>query len=363
MKLDQRIYHQSGLIAWQRCPRRIWLQLVKRVPTESKVMLASTLGTAAHAGVERVFAGPANSMDLWSAMIDAFEDRVQRDLEAGLEHDPDAIEGAIARLEHEYLPLVDRCAQDPRLSRVMPVATEHKFSIPDGRGRTYGGTIDFVGRASSYVAGFAVHMGEPVDLDSGDVVVIDWKFAREIDAGFNSLALNMQLAIYCMALPSKKPPRAFLARMRDYDRPRAPVDSEGNRIPKNIESVSEDYLREIGDFEGWEGTVEDWAKDPHKVDVADKSRKRFKGVKKRRKRVNPEFEAACDRNKGPVFYEAVIDWRTVKASIVGTVREIERAFADGSEESFPARGHITGGCMFCPVRKSCVFIEEQNIDN
>lgn len=347
-------YHQSGLVVWQRCPRRFWFQHVADVePDYAATGYAAPLGVAGHAGCQVVLQDPdAPRQRVLDAMLAAFEDDLARGQERGRTYDPEQVQRALERLETEHLDMVLRLGLDPRVRAIEWTHTELAFEWSDVHGRAFVGTVDAIGRAREYVAGFGVDGRDPVDLLPGEWVLVDWKFGRELDLTRVAMSLNLQLAYYALGVARLFPGRRFrpfLGVMRDLASSQRPTDDAGQVIPKAIEELNPAYLQA---FTGDKPVTDELRK------AAERSRRRFrtekgKPIPKRIRTPNPAWEAAAQGPKGPVFHEARLAWEVVRPTIVQTIHEIEIAGRQGEENAYPARGPVTGACRFCPFHRQC----------
>ncbi|HBP23610.1 MAG TPA: hypothetical protein DEA08_38260 [Planctomycetes bacterium] len=347
-------HHQSGLVLWQRCPRQYWFQQVaKLLPDYATTGYAGPLGVAGHVGCQVVLRDHAASRArVLDAMLEAFEAELAKGQEQGRTYDPDQTGRALERLEQEHLELVLRLAQDRRVHAIEWAHTELPFEWQDQHGRVFRGTVDALGRATDYVEGFSVFGREPLDLEPGDWVIVDWKFGRELELSRVGLSLNVQLAFYSVAASKRFPGRRFracLGVLRELASSQRPTDADGQPIPKTLEELNPAYVEAFAG--GQPITNELRAR-------AEKSRRRFRrdnaNVPKRIKRTNPVWEAARDAPKGPLFHEARIAWDVVAPTLRQTIHEIEIARRDGGEGAFPARGPVTGACRLCPYHRQCV---------
>ena len=352
--LRQRSYHQSVLADWQRCPRQVWFSDVLGLAGDPlSAGFAAPLGTAGHAGVRQVLADPAASADaVLATMLAAFDAALARGQEQGRVYGPDQVGGAMAKLETEYLDLVLRLGADERVRKVRWTHLEHKFAWFDDHGRRHAGRIDGVGVARERIPSFGRRDGEPADVEAGEWLLVDWKFGRTLDLTPLALSLNQQLAFYAFAAARIFPGhqlRAFVGALRDLGPNLRPTSADGSTIPKTLEELNPAYVEAFADGR----PIDDELRDE-----AERSLRRFKDAQgnplpKRLRRANPLWEERAAEPRGPLFHEARIAWSVVRPAIRQTIREIERAMADGGEEAFPARGPATQACPTCPFRARC----------
>lgn len=353
--VELKAWHQSSVTTYLRCPRRFELRFVQGLRPDHTVRhFGAELGTADHAGVEHILrratAGEEpERQEVLDVVLQAFEDAVARSQERGALHDESALQGALERLEGERLDRLMLLATDPRIHAVEWRGVEWQFELREARhGRVWRGTLDAWGKARQDLEQFGVLGREPVSLREGDVLVCDWKTGELPPFGRVERIQSVQLGIYAMALAQEfrrrgewwnlgARRRTFLASLRDLDRPKAPKDQEGNRIPKNLpRSINPAWLKATG-------LTEEQAKGSKK---RPKDRDGNPIPKWIEGGPNPAYEAACGKPRGPVFHEALVDYPSVLRTIRHAVRGVELGV-------FPASGAATGQCPTCPYARVC----------
>lgn len=337
-------WHQSGVALLLRCPRRFWFRhVLRRKPDDYLTGYAAQLGTADHQAIELVLrraneGEEPSRAELLDAAVAGFQEAVERSADRGETPDPEGVDRALERLEGERLDRLQVLAADPRIHAVEWRGIEEQFSFVDGHGRRWQGTIDAWGVAHTRCTEFGAEGRDPVDLEPGDAVCVDWKTGDPQPFGYVERALCVQLGIYGMALARKLRYRwrTFLAYTQDLDRPKAPTDEEGRRIPKNLPKAINPAFAEAAGLSPEEA-------------AAYKGRPKGipKGVAKwLPEQPNPEFLAAVARPKGPLFREALVNYPLVLETVSAAITQAEAGL-------FPASGALTGQCRTCSYSNVC----------
>lgn len=348
-------WHQSSVATMLQCPERFRLRYVEQVEADHRAAnYAAQLGTADHAGIEhilhRVQAGEETERQpLLDAVMAGFEEAVARATERGASFDPDDLDRALERLEGERLERLLLLAADPRLRAIDWRGIEWRFKFRERRGRLWQGTLDAWGVALEDVEDFGQLGRDPIVLRRGDGLLVDWKTGEPPAFGFVERTRNVQLGLYGMALAGRGAAhaerwRTFLGITQDLDRPKAPTDDHGKRIPKKLpKELNPAYVAAHGGDEA----------------AARKSKRRPKDSsddpipKWLPERLNPAWEAACSRPRGPVFREARVDYRAVLDTVRAAIRQAELGI-------FPASGAATGQCGRCPYSTLCTASTNPN---
>lgn len=344
------VWHQSGVGLMLRCGLQFYYSKVARLPGDHQAQhFAAQLGTADHAGCEVVLhaanAGEVAEADaILGAQLEGFDAAVQRASEEGTTFDHEKVERALERLEHERLPRLVALASDPRVHAIEWLGIEDPFNVRERNGRLWKGTRDAWGIAREYVAEFGAIGREPVDLHPGDGALVDWKAGALPPFDFPARVRSPQLGLYTMTLPAEDRRKArrwrtFLGLLQDLDRPKAPTDDDGKRIPKHLPKRINPAFREAI---GAESDAE-----------AKASKKRPRGVSKwLEQELNPEFERACARPKGPVFREAVVRYPLVLETVSAAIAQAEAGI-------WTPNGVATGACALCPYQSICTQQDQE----
>lgn len=336
-------WHQSSVATLLTCPERFRLRYVERCrPDHQAGNYAAPLGTADHAGIEhvlhRVNAGEkVERGPLLDVVIDAFQSSVADNQDKGATYDPDGVGRALERLEGERLERLLSLADDERVHAIDWQGIEWGFDFAERGGRRWKGIIDAWGVAKRDVPDFGALGRDPVGLRQGEGLVVDWKTGELPPFGYVERSRSVQLGIYAMALSRKvrRPWRTFLGMVQDLERPKAPTDADGQRIPKRLpKRLNPAWARATGDPTG-------------------KSRKRPSDAdgnpipKWEPEAINPAWEAARARPRGPVFREARVRYGLV----LDTTRKAIRLAEAGI---YPASGAVTGQCGRCSFSTICL---------
>lgn len=343
------VWHQSGVGLMLRCALWFRYRHVDRLPGDHQAAhFAAQLGTADHAGAEVVLhaanAGEvAEPQAILDAQLEAFDDAVHRAREEGTTFDPEKVDRALERLELERLPRLVSLAGDRRVHAVEWHGIEDRFSIRERNGRRWKGTRDAWGVAREHVTEWGALGREPVELHPGDGVMVDWKAGMLPPFGFPARVRSPQLGIYTMTLPREARAlagrwRTFLGLLQDLDRPKAPTDDSGQRIPKHLpKAINPEYRAAVG---------------AESDEEAKASKKRPRGVAKWLERqLNPAYVAACERPKGPLFREAVPRFELVLQTVRAAVAQAEAGI-------WTPNGVATGACDLCPYQTQCTQSQE-----
>ena len=357
-------WHQSSVTLMLRCPRQFFLKNVVGLPPSHRANnYAHFLGTADHGGAEFILHQANEGRtpergEVLDVVMEHFQGALYRAQDNGEDTDPEGLERACDRLENERLDRLMALANDPRIRAIEWRGIEWPFQFTnrgvDSHGRAWRrkwkGTLDAWGVARHFVRDFGAEGREPVHVSRGDGILADWKsgLLATTPVGVTELRASVQLGIYAMALNRKHPAswRTFLGLLVDLDKPKAPTDDEGKRIPKWLpEAMNPAFLAAMEE----RGVS---AKD------AEKTRKRAKDAegnpipKRLPQAPNPEFEAAVARPKGPLFREARVVYPLVVETVTAAIRQAEAGL-------FPASGALSGQCRMCPFSSVCTREEDQ----
>lgn len=349
------IWHQSKVAGLLRCPRRFKFRHVDKVPVDhTQSGYANILGSADHAGCElilhRANEGRTPTRDeLLDAVHEGFAEALQRAHDNGEHTNPDTIDAAVAKLEGERLERLLALANDPRIRAIEWRGIEHPFKFTnrglDAAGRPWRrkwkGTLDAWGVAKTFVRDFGALGRDPVDIHPGEGVLCDWKTGIATPLGFVARVLNVQLGIYAMALNREVRAtwRTFIGQIQDLDRPKAPTDDEGKRIPSKLPKQPNPAFAEAVGIP---------------LEEVATSKKRPKGIKKwLPEQPNPAFVEACSKPKGPLFREARVSFPLVLETVSQAIRQAEVGL-------FPASGALTDQCGRCPYQTHCTTTQEES---
>lgn len=327
---DDFAWRQSIIRDYLRCPRRVYLEYVAAVPPDWALDgYAAIVGSASHAGLASVLR--RDGRPLQDVLTAAFADEIQAVQARGATTDPERVEAALHRLLGEQLALIEQLAQDPRVLAVEWDLVEQQFSWKDQFGRCFRGTVDAGGRARERVQ-FGVLGRDPVWLERGERVLVDWKTGSETQLDYISLALSVQLGLYSHVLGGID--RAFIGQLLDLERPKRPKDARGDPIAKWLDVPNPAWAAAAG-------------VDPHDLAAFTACTKRPRGAgEKWLRRENPAFVAATQQPRGPLFHEARLD----RALIAQTIADVIDAARAGL---WPAAGAATGECPRCAWRTRC----------
>lgn len=351
-------WHQSSVSLLLRCSRRFYFRhVLKQPPDDYLTGFARQLGIADHAAIDlilqRANEGEAPRREqLLDVMLAAFADAVARSAEKGETANPDGVDAAVERLEGERLERLLVLADDPRIHAIEWRGIEERFEFQTRHGRRWKGTIDAWGVAREFVADFGAEGRDPVDLYPGDALVVDWKTGDPQPFGYPERALSVQLGIYAMALSRELRYRwrTFLAYTQDLDRPKAPTDDAGKRIPKRLPKQTNPAYA-VAVTERLSLTEAD-------IEAAKKSKKRPRDAAGKAipkwlpEQINPAFTAAINKPKGPLFREASVNYPLVLETVSSAISQAEAGL-------FPANGAATGQCRGCPYSSVCNQQETQ----
>lgn len=348
------VWRQSTVSALLRCPRRVYLEHVLKLPQDHEQSgYANWKGTADHAvaefGLKRLKATGKLPTDeeLAARALEAFEEAVVESEERGIDANPDGITAAMDALVEEHVPRMRKLLKDPRLKAIHWRGLEVPMRFTSKAGRKWSGTIDAVGVALRTIPDFGVYRGEPVTIYEGEEVVVDWKTGTSTELGWLALDLGVQLGIYGMMLqrfdPSPRRRRYFIAHVRDVDPYSSPPGIK-KHLPQEPNPA---WLETVG--LPLDATVAQ----------AKKVRKRPKDdagepIEKWLQRINPEWEAARSKPRGPVFYEARPAWPTVAKTVNDAMRMADAGI-------WPASGALTGQCPRCPYARHCASANPTNL--
>lgn len=342
-------WRQSSVKQLMSCPRAFKLEHVDKLSPDYNVShFAAPLGTADHAtiayGLAAIQAGEERSREELAAHgLEAFETAVREAEEGGASYDPEGLDRAFACLEGERLDRIVALLADPRVRSIRWLGLEEGFELADSFGHRWTGTIDAYGIAQEFIPAFGQLGREPVAIEPGELVVADWKTGECPPFGFVERSRSVQLGFYTVALLRKRPEllahgvRTFLGILQDLDRPTAPTDDEGKRIPKNLpKQINPEWATAAG----------------LSPEEAATTKGRPKGIprgvlKWLPEQPNPEFERACQTPKGPLFREARVAYGLVLEDVLAAIRGAELGL-------FPATGAVTGQCGYCPFSTVCL---------
>lgn len=339
-------WHQSCVSMMLRCPRSFRLKYVDRIaPDFTATGFAAPRGTAKHTGAElgllaaNAGEAPPTRDELLEAMLQSFEAAIYRAQDEGADFDPDSVQAAMDKLEADDVPLLERFVADPRLRAVRWDGVELGFALAT-KHRRWKGTLDAYGVATSYVARFGKLGRYWVDLYPGDRILVDWKTGENTPLGRIARTIQPQLTTYAMALqamPGSPHPkgaalRCFIGNLVDLERPKAPTDADGRRIPKELEKQPNPAFAEAVGIP---------------LEEVAACKKRPRGVPKwLPARPNPAFLEAIERPKGPLFRECETNFALGAETVFAAIRAAEAGI-------FPATGFISGACSFCDFRRDC----------
>ena len=342
-------YDATALGLWQRCPRRFWFERVQGAPLDhSHSSFSLLLGQAAHAGIALALREPGAGRE---QVLVRMQETFHQALAGARNVDPEALAGALARLEEEHLDLVLRLRADERVRLLEWLDLELPLEWHDARGRRFSGRLNALGRATRAIPGFGRRGAEPVDLPAGALVLVDWRFGRRVDVTPTALALNLHLAFWQRGLERTRglAVRTFVGAARDLVPPGVVHDEQGDTVPRVLEELNPEYVAAFAAGRAVDAAL---------LEAAESSRRRFsregRPIPKRLRRPNPLWQALAERPRGPLFHEAHTAWSVLHPAIGRSVLEIEAAAASGREESYPARGQETYACATCPFRGRCL---------
>ena len=336
-------WRQSSITQYMRCPRLYRLQHVDRVQRDHSMSgYAGPLGTACHAVIESVLTSrvPLSRQEVVSGLQRALQRAVESAQSKGDHTDPDGIERAFGKAEGAKADLIMRLQEDPRIRSIDWQHTEHRFTVPTSSGRTFTGTVDAIGTVRDPIPVFGSDGREAVGLFPGDRLLADWKTGEAGPPGYVERALNVQLAVYSWALRQSEPTssrvHACIGRLADLEKYKRPRGEDGAPIKAKLRRISEEWLEATGLSEAMASVTQ---RRPRREDGT--------AIRKWVEEPNPAFEAARDKPRGPLFHVCRLDeqaaWDTIRAVIHGAELGL-----------FPASGSLTGQCMLCPYRGSCI---------
>lgn len=408
------LWRQSTVADYLRCPRKVLLEHVLRWPMDHNATgYAAPIGTALHAGCQEIVEclgrgdPPPSDERLWDMVGDAFDEAIQRAIREGATHDPEGVDAALDRLEARLVELAV-LRDDPRMQAIEWLGAEVEARVRDQHGRTYKSTIDAVGIARRHVREFGAEGRVPVELNRGELVVIDWKSGL-FPTGTVERAGCVQLWFYPRMLPSSQlsyprgaPIRTFIGALVDASKPVRPRDEHGNTIPSKTKRLNPDYVEGLGRhvrIESYEDKTVDLVRAVRKaLDVDDEAAIEILGTvpttltamshkqagkvvalleaegaklellpwteaeAKRAKRAvrgstkwieedNPAYVEACSKPRGPIFRECVVDDALAGGAVRSAIRGAELGL-------WPASGALNGTCAYCEFRTRCAAKED-----
>jgi len=352
-------WRQSTVATYLRCPRRFELQFVRGLePDDSRSGFAMAKGTASHKGIQHALemqnrGHVPSEHDIAVATVWAWEDAVG-------EADKDSGGDVYERIKDEtmdvldvHVPRIHRVATDPRMRHIRWEGLELEFRMVE-RGksyeRIYRGTIDAVGRATTRIPEFSSNgQGELLDLEAGELIVVDWKTGARTALGRAPRALNTQLAFYRQALISMgwrgaRGARLIIGNFQDTDRRIIVRDEDGVNIPRYMKGLNPAWLEALGFIDGEDAKAsKKRAKDAEGKNIPKKLDKL--------KIPNPAYLLATQRPRGHLFHEC--GQREAEA-----LRTISAAIKGAEAGLFPAAGAANGSCEFCPYVRPCAAGDE-----
>lgn len=339
-------WHQSCVGMMLRCPRSFRLKYLDKVaPDFAGTGFAAPRGTAKHTGAElglraaNAGEAPPTRDELLEAMLESFEAAIYRAQDEGATWEPEAVQAAMDKLEADDVPLLERFVADERLRAVRWEGIELRFEL-DTAHRRWKGTLDAYGVALRYVPRFGKLGRDWVDLYAGDRLLCDWKSGQSTPLGRIARTIQPQLTTYGMALqamPNSPHPkgerlRCFIGNLVDLERPKAPTDADGKRIPKELPKLPNPAFAEAVGIP---------------LEEVAASKRRPRGIPKwLPARPNPAYLEAIERPKGPLFRECEVNFALGAETVFSAIRQAEAGI-------FPATGFISGACSFCDFRRDC----------
>lgn len=343
-------WHQSSLALMLRCPKAFELRYVHQLePDHNADNYAAPLGTGDHCGCDLILQA-ANAgrvpdrQEVLDQVLVGFQAAVAKATDRGATFDPEGLDRALERAEGERLDRLMALANDPRVHAIHWEGIEWQWKVTERGGRVWQGTIDAWGVAKRDVDDFGALGRDPIHLAAGERVCVDWKTGALPPFDYVARRRHVQLGVYAMALAQEHRRRfgaggewrLFLGLIQDLDRPKAPTDEDGKRIPKSLPKQINPQFAEAA------GMTPDEA-------AAFKGRPKGipKGVPKwLPEQPNPAYERAISQPKGPLFREARVDFDLVLETARTAIRQAELGL-------FPATGAATGQCGRCSFRTLC----------